>query len=102
MAKNDAKDRFLKLRKSRDFTPVWGNHAEKDRAIPLGFDKLSIERIVRTGSVLMPEQNITGDETVHVAGTIDSERVHVVVAMKSDGCDEFALIVTVKPKDRRS
>lgn len=101
MAKNDAKDRFLRLRKVSTFSPVWGIHAEKDRALPFGFDKVSIERIVRTGSVTMPEVNISGDETVHVSGTIEAERVQVVIALKCDDSLDFALIVTIKRKDKR-
>jgi hypothetical protein len=67
-----------------------------------GLDRLSVERIVRAGSVRPGEPDVSGREPVHVVGTVDGETVEVVVdaSPTRDGVD-LVRIVTLKPKRRR-
>ena len=102
MAKADAAD---KLRKQPGFAPVWSDHAGNER-LPeyldkYGLDKLSCERIVRTGHIGTSERNLrTGRENVHVRGTVDGMTVDVVVDPQSFDGAEYAVIVTIKPKPK--
>lgn len=94
-------DRLRRLRKHRDFAPVWTNHAEQ-RLDEYGLDRLSVERIVRGGSIGRGEPDVYGREPVHVAGTADGAPVEVVVevVVTGDGA-ELVRIITLKPKPRR-
>jgi hypothetical protein len=61
-----------------------------------------VERLVRNGAIGTAEPDVHGREQVHVSGSIDGERVDVVVEAPpaSDGL-EIVRIVTLKPKERR-
>lgn len=77
-------------------------HAEGERLpeylLKHGLDKLSCERIVRTGRISSPEGNLDGQETVHVAGIIDGLAIEIVVCPKVVNDIEIAVIVTIKLK----
>lgn len=96
-----AADRLRRMRKAPGFAPVWTRHAE-DRLAEYGFDRLSIERIVRSAPIRPGEPDIHGREQVHVVGSVDGEPVDVVVdpTMAANGT-EVVRIVTMKPKHRR-
>ncbi len=96
-----AADRLRRMRKTPGFAPVWRWHAE-ERLAEYGFDRLSIERIVRSGAIRLGEPDVHGREQVHVAGSVDGEPVEIVVepAEAADGT-EVVRIVTMKPKNRR-
>ena len=99
MAKGDAADRLNKMRKANGFAPVWSFHAEHERLPKHGLDKLSCERIVKSGRIHSPEINSsTGRDNVHVRGKIDSQDVDIVVDPYRQGEVEVVVIVTIKPK----
>jgi hypothetical protein len=106
VGKDDAATILRKIRKEADFAPIWSYHAQYERLPEYlethGIDKLSVERVVRTGAIGKVERDIrTGHETVHVGGKVDGENVDVVVGLQSVGGIEFARIVTIKPKAKR-
>jgi len=103
MAKRETSaDRLRRLRKTEGFAPIWTKHGEQRRS-EYDFDKLSIERIVRSGAVRPGELDIHGREQVHVSGNADGEPVDVVVEVavaEADGT-EIVRIVTLKPKNKQ-
>lgn len=96
-----AADRLRRLRKTPGFAPVWKWHAEV-RLAEYGFDRFSIERVIRSGALRPGEPDVHGQEQVHVAGSVDGEPVEVVVepAVAADGT-EVVRVVTIKPKNRQ-
>lgn len=96
-----AADRLRRMRKVPGFAPVWTLHAEQ-RLGEYGLDRLSCERVIRSGAIRQGEPDVRGREQVDVAGTVDGEPIEIVVepAVAADGT-EVVRIVTLKPKTRR-